>query len=72
MRAAVYCPADQVPEFSTGSIICSGGGSPSFVVDSGLGVLAWSDVALLMGALLVSVALAAGYSLIGSMMWGKR
>lgn len=38
----------------------------------GLEDLAWSDVSLLIAALMTAVALAASFNLVGSFMWGRR
>lgn len=75
MRGAVFCPGNEAPEFSGsgGMIICSGGSAPVFVGEApGLGDLAWSDVSLLLAAVLVSFSIATAWQMAGSFMWGRR
>lgn len=74
MRGAVVCPGAEIPEFDLGGfVVCSGSSAPIFSVENmGLEDLAWSDVSLLIAALLSAVALAAAFNLVGSFIWGKR
>lgn len=68
MKAAIYCPDPETPAFDTaGFIVCSGGSSPTFEVDSSLGLLDAADLALLMSALLGAVALAAAFNVVYKM-----
>ena len=74
MRGTISCPGAEVPVFDAGGLVtCSGASAPFFVGDSpGLGDLAWSDVSILLGAVLVSFATAAAWQMVGSFMWGRR
>lgn len=70
-RASVQCPGDELPQFDAGLVVCSLGGSPSFVSPLGLENLTWAEVAALNGALLGVVVLAVAYQKVGSLLWGR-
>ena len=74
MRGAIYCSGDEVPQFGAAGLVeCSGGSAPQFVGElPGLGDLAWSDVTLLLGAVLLVFSVAAAWQMLSSFMWGRR
>ena len=74
MKGAISCPGAEVPEFDAGGlVVCSGASAPIFVGEApGLGDLAWSDVSLLLGAVLVAFSIASAWQMVGSFMWGRR
>lgn len=73
MRAVIECPDPQYPVLDgvplTGYVIkCSGGSAPTTSpVLSGLAELDWSDVSILIGALLLSATLATAFNILSKM-----
>lgn len=65
MRAVLICPDPEYPIIYRGQPACSGGAqvdtAPYF---TGMSNLSWGDTSLLIGALLLSCAIAAGYNII--------
>ena len=73
MRAVIECPDPEFPALqgtqATGYVmVCSDGSVPTTSpVLSGLAELEWSDVSLLVGALLLSATLATAYNILSKM-----
>lgn len=71
MKAAIYCPDPETPVFTSGVVSCSGTASPSFVPDSSIGQLSSTDLYALMSALILALAIAAGWNAIMRFMGWK-
>lgn len=74
MIAVLSCPDGQIPiTHKQGlnvdwGVNCDGGGTPTTSpITIGLSDLAWSDVSLLIGALLLTCCVAVGFNLLGKM-----
>lgn len=74
MDAIIACPGSETVLIGKASLDqwygfqCSGGSIPSSSpISMGLSDLAWSDVSLLIGSLLLSCCIAYGWNLIGKM-----
>jgi len=67
-QGLIVCLDPAVPVINSGLVECSDTSTPYISpVLYGLADLAWSDVSLLVGALLTSCALAVGFNLLGHM-----
>jgi hypothetical protein len=70
MIFAISCTNNQIPIVERGIITCPTGNDLVIVpILSGLADLPWSDVMLLVGALLVSASLATGFNILAKMFY---